>query len=86
MEELLTAEAVAIQLGVATTTLELWYKWKKHHPEHPLAELMPDPVRISKRRFWKPSDVEKLRVFQQSKPNGRGGLFAEFTYKKKEDK
>ena len=80
-----TAEQVATRLGVATTTIALWYKWKRHNPNHPLTDLLPEPVRISKRRYWTEDDIEKIMLFNASKPMGRGGLFAEFTYKKKEN-
>lgn len=85
-EMLVTAEEIAYHIGVSVRTIDLWYKWKRRNPNHPLAKLLHDPTRINKRRYWKAKDVTDIEVFQNSIPRGPGGLFAEITYHKKENK
>ena len=95
-ERLLKATEVAFLVGVAPKTLEVWYAFKRLHPDNEYAKLLPDYTQETSRgaRLWKESDVEKIMAFQKAKPNGKGrnnkGLFCEIThadyYQKKKEK
>lgn len=86
MNNELRAEEVALRLGVSTRTIDLWYRWKRKNPEHTLAKLLPEYSKTGVTRTWKEEDVESLIVFRDSKPNGRGGILGELTYRKKKEK
>lgn len=82
-EKMLRIEEVAVLVGVSTQTLNNWYRWKKLNPEHELAKLLPDYTQENERqvRFWKLSDVWKLKEFKTAKPNGCKGILGEITQK-----
>ena len=83
-EKGLRVEEVALRLGVATRTIDLWYRWKRKNLEHPFAKLLPDYKYQDGVRVWQNSDVDNLIIFKESKPNGRGGILGQVTYRKKE--
>lgn len=95
-ERKLKATEVAFLLGIAPKTLEVWYAFKRLHPDNEYAKMLPDYTQETSRgaRLWKESDVEKIMAFQKAKPNGKGrnnkGLFCEIThadyYQKKKEK
>lgn len=79
---------VAMLVDVSHRTLEIWYMWKRKHPEHELAKLLPDFIQNGGRqiRYWKEEDIPKLKEFKTKVPKGRAGLFGEITQKRKVDK
>lgn len=81
-ERLLKITEVAFILDIAPKTLEVWYWFKKKHPENEYAQLLPDFIQETSRgvRYWKESDIPKLKEFQEKKPKGRNGLFADITH------
>ena len=83
-EKLLRIEEVALLVGASTQTINNWYRWKKLHPEHPLANLLPDYVQEGNRqmRFWKNSDIWSIVEFKNSIPRGRNGILGDITQKR----
>lgn len=76
-------EWVAIQLGCSTQTINAWYRWKKLHPEHEFAKLLPEPKKryAHDKRLWSELDIEMLREFQKTIPHGRNGILGDVTQK-----
>ena len=95
-ERKLKSTEVAFIVGVTPKTLEVWYAFKRMHPDNEYAKMLPDYTQEGARgtRYWKESDIAKILEFQKAKPNGKGrnntGLFGEIThqdyYKKKKEK
>lgn len=65
-EQLLRIEEVALLVGTSTQTINNWYRWKRLHPDHELAKLLPDYIQENPRqmRYWK-------RVTSGHLPNSR---------------
>lgn len=74
---------LSIMIGSSVQTISSWYRWKTLHPEHELAKLIPDYIRIGNRRtrYWVESDVWKLIEFKKRIPQGRNGIMGEVTQK-----
>lgn len=81
-ERLLTANEVAFIIGVAPKTFDVWYMFKRKHPDNEFAKLLPDYQQEVDRgiRYWKESDIEKILEFKNTKPRGRSGLFGDVTH------
>lgn len=82
-EKMLRIEEVALLVGTSTQTINNWYRWKKLHPDHDLAKLLPDYQQEGPRqmRFWKKSDIWTLTEFKNTIPHGRNGVLGEITQK-----
>lgn len=82
-EEQLRIETIALLVGVSTQTLNNWYRWKKIHPEHELAHLLPDYQQdgLRQTRYWKSDDVWKIIDFKHTIPHGRFGILGDITQK-----
>ena len=82
---MLTAYQVCNELNVSVKTLTNWYKWYEdssfEKPQN-IPEL-PKYVRNTKNgpRYWNPSDIQQLKVFQEFLPKGRNGIMGEFNKK-----
>ena len=89
-ERLLNVSEVSLLVGASIQTITSWYKWKSLHPDHELAKLIPDYVRVGNRRtrYWKQSDVWALTNFKKTIPQGRNGIMGDVTqqYVKKKNK
>lgn len=87
-EQLLRIEEVALLVGCSTQTLNNWYRWKKLHPTHELAELLPDYQQSGNRqiRYWTKADIWKIVEFKNMIPHGRNGILGEVTQRKKNNK
>nr|DAG18875.1 MAG TPA: Protein of unknown function (DUF3853) [Caudoviricetes sp.] len=87
-EQLLRIEEVALLVKCSTQTLNNWYRWKKSHPTHELAKLLPDYQQSGNRqiRYWKKSDIWKIVEFKNIIPHGRNGILGEVTQRKKNNK
>lgn len=89
-ERLLSSQEVAVIINRYPSTISLWYRWKKEHPNHELAALLPDYIQEHPRskRLWKEKDVYKLIEFEQHIIKGRKGVMGSVTqkYQKKGDK
>ena len=81
-ERLLKATEVAFLIGIAPKTLEVWYTFKRRHPENEYAQMLPEYQQDRERgaRYWKESDIEKIKAFQDAKPTGKNGLFGDITH------
>lgn len=86
-------EELAFYVDSSTQTINTWYAWKKLHPEHKLAQLLPSPEYIQKGgkkvRYWNQSDIGRVIEFKKSIPHGRNGILGEITnrnYRGKESK
>ena len=74
----LTATKVAQHLDISMMTLNNWYRWyldpdtekPKDMPKLPMYEQSKERAP----RYWKESDLPKLKKFQEWIPKGRGGL------------
>lgn len=84
-ETMLRIESVAAQLDVNYNTINRWYWFKEMHPENEYAKMLPNYVwqRNNRRmtRFWKQSDIEKLRKFKEALPKGKHGILGDVTQK-----
>lgn len=82
-ERLLRVEEVALLVNTSTQTIDNWYRWKKVHPEHEFAKLLPDYIQEGARqtRFWKQSDVWSITEFKSKLPHGRLGILGDVTQK-----
>lgn len=82
-EKLLRIEEVALLVDSSTQTINNWYRWKKLHPDHPLAKMLPDYVQSGERqkRFWKKSDIWAITEFKNTIPHGRNGVLGDVTQK-----
>ncbi len=81
-ERFIKAQELSALIDTSVQTITVWYKWRDENPNHPLAKLLPDYVRLPggrKTRFWKESDVEKVREFKNSITQGRGGFMGKVT-------
>ncbi|MBO6275499.1 MAG: hypothetical protein J6M91_08220 [Methanobrevibacter sp.] len=80
-EQMLKVEEVAVLIGSSIYTIRIWYKWKKLHPEHELAKLLPDYYQSAPRqtRYWKRSDIWKLIEFKSKLPKGHVGIMGDVT-------
>lgn len=69
--------------GVSVKTLDIWYMWKRLHPEHELAQLLPEYVQEGKRhkRYWEYDAIYQILEFRKAMPRGRSGLMGEVTQK-----
>lgn len=88
--DLLTVQEVGVVIGSCPATINMWYKWRRTHPDHELAKLLPDYEQQGGRqtRYWHKADIWKLIEFKQRIPKGRHGILGEVTqaYVKKEKK
>lgn len=82
-EKLLRIEEVALLVDSSTQTINNWYRWKRLHPEHPLAKMLPDYTQNGERqkRFWKKSDIWAITEFKNALPHGRNGVLGDVTQK-----
>ena len=82
-EKMLNLNEVALLVGVSVQTINSWYRWKRLHPEHKLANLIPEFTRGGNRntRYWKQSDVWKLIEFRSSIQQGCKGFMGDVTQK-----
>lgn len=80
-DRLLKVEEVALSVGVSVKTINNWYWFKRDHPEHELAELLPDFIQegVRQTRYWKRSDLWKLLEFKSRLPVGRNGIMGDIT-------
>lgn len=78
-------EELAFYVDSSTHTINNWYAWKRQHPTHDLAYLLPDPVYIQKGgrriRYWNRADIGKILEFKNSLPHGRLGILGDITQK-----
>lgn len=83
-EKLLRIEEVALLVDSSTQTINNWYRWKALHPEHPLAQKLPNYEQSGPRqkRYWKKSDIWSITEFKNAIPHGRYGILGEITQKK----
>lgn len=82
-DKLLNVQEMAVLINSSVQTVSSWYRWKRLHPEHELAQLLPDFERhgAHRARYWHYSDVWKLLEFKKSLPQGRNGIMGEVTQK-----
>ena len=83
MEKQLNVEQTAMLVGVSAKTINNWYWFKRTHPEHELAQKLPDYVQAHEKatRYWRMEDVYTLIEFRNSIPHGRNGILGDVTQK-----
>lgn len=76
-------QELSLIIGVSTQSINGWYRWKRLHPEHELAQKLPDFTRIGvhRTRYWDVDIIPKIVEFRESIPQGRGGVMGEVTQK-----
>lgn len=83
-ERMLKAQEVATAVGISIQAMTAWYRWKEENPNHELAQLLPEYTRLAggrKTRFWRESEIWKLKEFKARRPEGRNGLMGKVTQK-----
>lgn len=83
-EDKLRIEEVAMFVGVSVETINIWYRFKKQHPDDIYALMLPDYSQdggARSCRYWNASDIDKLIKFKQSRPLGRNGAMGTVTQK-----
>lgn len=82
-EKLLKLEEVALLVNSSAQTINNWYRWKKLHPEHELAELLPNYIQRGSRqtRYWTQNDIWAITEFKSRLPHGRHGILGDVTQK-----
>ena len=80
-KDLINIQEVSCCIGSSIQTVSSWYRWKVLNPDHELAQLLPDYVRIGNRntRYWDRQDLWKLIAFKQAIPQGRNGIMGVVT-------
>lgn len=67
-------------LGISLQTIDKWYAWYRDENEIKPPDMpeLPKPRQIHARtaRLWTEGDIEKLKLFRDWVPKGRGGLMA----------
>lgn len=82
--KMLTVQEVAVLVGSSVQTINGWYRWKKLHPDHELAKLIPDYTRQQGgrlTRYWNQADIWRLIQFKKTIPQGRFGIMGDVTQK-----
>lgn len=90
-ERKITVAEMAVLLDCSVHTIDNWYMWRRKHPEHPLAAMLPDFEKVGNTgpRLWKQSDAWKLDEFRKALPKGRYGILGDVTqksYRRKQEK
>jgi hypothetical protein len=87
--ELITASKVANALDISVKTLTTWYKWY-NDPDEVKPDNMPILPDYKQKnpqapRYWKKSDIKKIKEFKMWLPRGRNGVMGNLTnqYSKK---
>lgn len=83
MDDKLRIEEVALFIGVSVETINIWYRFKKTHPDDEYAKMLPEYEQETTRgcRYWKQSDIDKLIEFKKVRPIGRNGAMGAITQK-----
>lgn len=88
-ERTIRVEELALAVGVSVKTINNWYAFKQADPQNELAKMLPDFTQEYPRatRFWKFSDIWKIKEFQSKVTVGRNGSMGIITqkYVKKEN-
>ena len=81
MENLLNAVDVAQRVGCSPQTLSVYYKFKAENPFNEYSLMLPDFIRIGKKRtrYWHEEDVQRIIEFREAIPQGRNGLLGSIT-------
>lgn len=89
-ERAIKVEELALAVGVSVKTVNNWYAFKQADPQNELAKMLPDFTQEHPRatRFWKYSDIWKIKDFKSKVIIGRNGHMGSITqkYVKKESK
>lgn len=83
-DRLIKAPELSMLVDTSIQAITAWYRWKELHPDHELAQLLPDYITQEggrRTRYWHYSDVVKLIEFKNAIPKGRHGIMGEATQK-----
>ena len=84
MKRNLRIEAIATELDCSVQTISAWYRWKKLHAEHELAQLLPTPTKVGRTNVWTEEDLQTLKDFQSKLTKGQHGIMGDIRYRRKE--
>lgn len=81
--KLLKVGEVSMLIDTSVNMINYWYMWKRKHPEHPMAQLLPEPRHIGQygTRYWQRNDVWQMLEFKSKLPQGRAGIMGDVTQK-----
>ena len=80
-KRLLNLTELACEVGCSVQTINSYYRFKKENPESDIAMALPDFTRCGTRntRYWKAEDVEAIKAFRESIPQGCKGIMGSVT-------
>lgn len=83
-ERMLRIEEVAMILDINVLTIERWYRFKRQNPNNEIIKLLPEYVmqpnsKNRSVRFWKTSDIDMFKKFQDSIVRGTKGFMGSVT-------
>jgi len=92
-ERMVKAQELSMLVDTSIQAITNWYRWKEEHPDHELAKWLPEYTQLPggrRTRFWKESEVWKLKEFKKHITYGRNGIMAaatqKYVIKEKDDK
>ena len=83
-ERMIKAPELSVMIGTSIQTITTWYRWKASNPHHEMAQWLPEYTTLPggrKTRFWKESEVWKLKEFKKNVTYGRYGIMGKETQK-----
>lgn len=81
-EKWLKVEEVALLINSSRNTVENWYRFKRLHPDDPMAKMLPDyiqPEGKRQTRYWAYSAIPHLLEYKANIIKGRNGKMGEIT-------
>lgn len=81
-ERMIKVEELALAAGVSVQTINNWYAFKRAEPENELSKLLPEFQQQEgprTTRFWKFSDIWRVKEFQSRIKVGRNGAMGIIT-------
>lgn len=81
----ITIGKLALYIDSSVLTISNWYEWyldDKYKKPEGLPELpMYEQNRKGGTRYWNIEDIEKIKIFKEWLPKGRGGVMGDFNAK-----
>ena len=77
-DRLIKAPELSMLVDTSIQAITAWYRWKELHPDHELAQLLPDYITQEggrRTRYWHYSDVVKLIEFKNAIPKADTALW-----------
>lgn len=83
-ERMVRIEELAMILDINVLTIERWYRFKRQNPDNEIISLLPDYIlrpnsKNRSVRFWRISDIDRFKEFQNSIVKGTKGFMGSVT-------